>query len=58
MEFERTDTASFLQWPKNLKQEPVFLNAQMGDKYDMVASRRLTPPTNFTSSTLASSLRR
>ena len=27
---------SLRQWPKNLKQEPVFLNAQMGDKYDMV----------------------
>jgi hypothetical protein len=24
------------KWPKNLKQEPVFINAQMGDKYDMV----------------------
>ncbi|CAF1383895.1 unnamed protein product [Rotaria sp. Silwood1] len=24
------------KWPKNLKQEPVFINAQMGDKYDML----------------------
>ncbi|CAF0820503.1 unnamed protein product [Didymodactylos carnosus] len=24
------------KWPKNLKQEPVFLNAQMGDKYDIL----------------------
>jgi hypothetical protein len=24
------------KWPKNLKQEPVFINAQMGDKYDVV----------------------
>lgn len=25
------------KWPKNLKQEPVFINAQMGDKYDVVS---------------------
>ncbi|CAF3125652.1 unnamed protein product [Rotaria socialis] len=24
------------KWPKNLKQEPVFVNAQMGDKYDVL----------------------
>ncbi|CAF3002871.1 unnamed protein product [Rotaria sp. Silwood2] len=24
------------KWPKNLKQEPVFINVQMGDKYDML----------------------
>ncbi|CAF0842667.1 unnamed protein product [Adineta ricciae] len=24
------------KWPKNLKQEPVFINAQMGDKYDVL----------------------
>lgn len=24
------------KWPKNLKQEPVFINVQMGDKYDIV----------------------
>ncbi|CAF0949093.1 unnamed protein product [Adineta steineri] len=24
------------KWPKNLKQEPVFINGQMGDKYDLL----------------------
>jgi len=24
------------KWPKNLKQEPVFINGQMGDKYDIL----------------------
>lgn len=24
------------KWPKNLKQEPVFINVQMGDKYDIL----------------------
>lgn len=24
------------KWPKNLKQEPVFINTQMGDKYDIL----------------------
>jgi hypothetical protein len=27
------------KWPKNLKQEPVFINAQMGDKYDVVITK-------------------
>ncbi len=29
----------FFKWPKNLKQEPVFINAQMGDKYDVVSHK-------------------
>ena len=28
-----------VQWPKNLKQEPVFINAKMGDKYDVVSHK-------------------